>query len=220
MLTKKLHLKPGMRFAIVNAPGGFSRTLGRPPAGATQEKTLTRELDLVLLFARDQKGLTAQWPKALAALKNDGALWVSYPKKSSGIATDLGIGEWEAAKGSAWNPVAMIGIDDTWSAVRFKHAPGLDRAREQRQDESVRDADGTICIDRKRRIVTPPVDLQKLLARNAKARAFFDTLSFTNQREYVGWVIEAKRPETRAVRLNKTIDLLSTGKKNPSASGA
>jgi hypothetical protein len=215
MLTKKLHLKPGMRFAIVNAPDGFSRTLGKPPAGATQEKTLTRDLDLVLLFVRNQKGLKAQWPTALAALKSDGALWVSYPKKSSRIETDLGMGEWEAAKGSDWNPVAMVGIDDTWSAVRFKHAPGLDRARAQRQDESIRDADGTVCIDRQRRIVTPPADLQRLLAKNAKARAFFDTLSFTNRREYVGWVIEAKRPETRAARLSKTIDLLSASKRNP-----
>ncbi|HEY7170897.1 MAG TPA: YdeI/OmpD-associated family protein [Vicinamibacterales bacterium] len=217
MLTKKLHLEPGMRFAIVDAPDGFSRTLGRPPAGAVAEKTLTRELDLVLLFARDQKGLKAQWRKAVAALKRDGALWVSYPKKSSGIETDLGMGEWEAARGSDWSPVAMIGIDDTWSAVRFKHAPGLDRAREQRQRESVRDADGTVCIDRRNRIVTPPADLEKLLARNARARAFFDTLSFTNRREYVGWVIEARRPATRAARLEKAIDLLSAGKKTPAA---
>ena len=56
MLTKKLHLKAGMRFAIVNAPDGFWRTLGKPPAGATEEKTLTRQLDLVLLFARIRRG--------------------------------------------------------------------------------------------------------------------------------------------------------------------
>jgi hypothetical protein len=216
MLTRKLHLKPGMRFAILNAPDGFARTLGKPPAGVTQEKALTRELDLVLLFARDQKQLTARWRKALMALKRDGALWVSYPKKSSGIETDLGMGEWAAAKGSDWNPVAMIGIDDTWSAVRFKHAPGLDRARRQRPSESVRDADGTVCIDRKSRIVTPPADLQQLLARNANAGAFFAALSFTHRREYVQWVIEAKRPETRAARLLKTIDLLSKASKTPS----
>ena len=65
-------------------------------------------------------------------------------------------------------------------------------------------------------MVTPPGDLQKLLGKNAKARAQFDTLSFTNQREYVGWIIEAKKPETRAARLAKTVEMLSKGKKNPS----
>ena len=64
--------------------------------------------------------------------------------------------------------------------------------------------------------MTPPADLQKLLARNANARAFFATLSFTHRREYVGWVIEAKRPATRAARLLKTIDLFSKARKSPS----
>ena len=126
------------------------------------------------------------------------------------------MGEWEAAKGSDW----QSGRDDWRSTTRGPASgsntrPGLDRAREARQDEIIRDADGTVCIDRKNRVITPPGDLQKLLGRNAKARALFDTLSFTNQREYVGWIIEAKRPETRAARLSKTVDLLSKGKKNP-----
>jgi len=213
MLASKLHLKAGMRVAVANAPQGFS--LGALPPGVTQEKSLKRDLDLVLLFSTTQKELKAQWPKALASVKRDGALWVSYPKKSSGVETDLGMGEWNATKGSDWNPVAMIGLDDTWSSVRFRYAPGLDRKREARQDEIIRDADGSVCIDRKNRVITPPGDLQKLLGRNAKARAQFDTLSFTNQREYVGWIIEAKRPETRAARLSKTVELLSKGKKNP-----
>jgi hypothetical protein len=215
MLAKKLYLKPGMRFTVVNAPDGFARTLGKLPAGAKQEPSFRPELDLVMVFASNQKGLSAQWPKAIAALKTDGTLWVSYPKKSSGIQTDLGMGEWEVTKGSDWNPVAMIGVDDTWSAVRFKYAPGLDQQREARQEESIRDADGTVCIDRKNRVVTPPGDLQELLGRNAKARAQFDTLSFTHRREYVGWIIEAKKPETRTARLAKTVEMLSKGKKNP-----
>lgn len=215
MLIKKLHLKPGMRFTVVNAPDGFARTLGKLPPGVKQEPFLKPDLELVMVFVSSQKALNTQWPKAIAALKTDGALWVSYPKKSSGIQTDLGMGAWESTNESNWNPVAMIGIDDTWSSVRFKHSPGLDRARASRQDYSIRDADGTICIDRKNRVVTPPGDLQKLLGKNARARAQFDTLSFTNQREYVGWIIEAKKPETRAARLSKAVELLSKGKKNP-----
>jgi Bacteriocin-protection, YdeI or OmpD-Associated len=214
MLTKKLHVKPGMRIAVLNAPDGFS--LGKLPAGVTQEKSLRPDLDLVLLFVVSQNELKSHWSKALGAMKTDGALWVSYPKKSSGIQTDLGMGEWDAPKGSGWNPVAMVGVDDTWSSVRFKYSPGLEEARHARQAENITDADGTVCVDRANRIVTAPKDLQRLLAKNAKARAAFEPLAFTHKREYVTWIIEAKKPETRAARLTKTVEMLSKGKKNPS----
>jgi hypothetical protein len=214
MLSKKLHLKEGMRVAVANAPKGFS--LGALPSGVTQEKSLTRGLDAVFLFATSQKELKTLWPKVLASVKQDGAVWVAYPKKSSGIDTDLGMGEWDATKGGEWNPVAMIGVDDTWSSVRFKYAPGLEQVRHERQEESIKDADGTVCVDRVKRVVTPPKDLQKLLTKNPKARATFDGLSFTNRKEYVVWIVEAKKPETRAARVEKTIEKLSKGKKNPS----
>ena len=212
MLAKKLHLKSGMRVAVSNAPAGFA--LGKI-AGVTIEKSLKPDLDLVLLFASSQRELKAQWAKALSSVKTDGALWVSYPKKGSGIQTDLGMGEWDATKGSDWNPVAMIGVDDAWSAVRFKYAPGLEEKRHQRQEETINDADDTVCVDRVHRVVTAPKDLQKLLAKNGKARATFDELSFTNRKEYVVWILDAKKPETREVRLTKTVQMLSLGKKNP-----
>ena len=214
VIAKKLHLKPGMRVAVAHAPAGFS--LGKLPDGVTQEKSLTRDLDVAVLFALTQKALTSGWTKALAAVKPEGALWVAYPKKNSGIDSDLSMGEWDTTKGSGWNPVSMIAIDDTWSAVRFKHSPGLDEARHARQDESIRDADGTVCVDRKNHLVTAPRDLQKMFARSAKARAKFDELAFTHRKEYVVWILDAKKPETRAARLAKTVAMLSEGKKNPS----
>lgn len=213
MLAKKLHLKPGMRMAVVNAPRGFA--ISDMPAGTRQAQKLQRDLDLILLFAVSQKELATHWRKALAAVKQDGALWVAYPKKSSGVPTDLGMGEWEATKGSDWNPVAMIGVDDTWSAARFRHAPGLDEVRASRQQESIEDSDGTVCVDRNKRIVTAPADLQRLLVRNAAARQMFASLSYSHRKEYVVWIIEAKKPETRSARLAKTIEKLVAGRKNP-----
>ncbi len=213
MIAKKLHLKPGMRVAVANAPAGFSLT----SPGVTIEKSLKRDLDLALLFATMQKELKAQWPKLLASVKQEGAVWVAYPKKTSGIASDLlGMGEWDATKGSDWNPVAMIAIDEAWSAVRYKYAPGLEKVRHERQEEPIKDTDGTVVVDRVKRTVTPPKDLQALLAKNAKARAAFEPLSFTHKREYVTWIVEAKKPETRAARLTKTLEMLAKGKKNPS----
>jgi len=211
MLAKKLHLKAGMRVAMANAPAGLK--LEAP--GVVVEKSLAHDLDLVVLFATTQKELKLRWPKAVKAVKADGALWVAHPKKSSGIQSDLGMGDWSATKGSGWNPVATVGVDDTWSATRFKYAPGLEKVRHARQEEAIRDGDGMICVDRAARVVTAPKDLQKLIAKNAKARATFDALSFTNRKEYVVWILDAKKLETRADRLAKTIDKLAAGKKNP-----
>jgi len=211
MIAKKLHLKPGMRVAVANAPAGF---LLKSP-GVSVESSLRRDLDLVLLFATMQKELKAHWPRLLASVKQEGAVWVAYPKKTSGIASDLGMGEWDATKGSDWNPVAMIAIDDAWSAVRYKYAPSLEKVRHARQEEEIKDADGTVVVDRVKRTVTPPKDLQALLAKNARARAAFEPLAFTHKREYVTWIVEAKKPETRTTRLAKTVEMLAKGKKNP-----
>ena len=215
MIAKKLNLKPGMRVAIANAPAGFK--LGEA-AGVTIEKSLTQNLDLVLFFATSQKELKAHWPKLLASTKREGAVWVAYPKKSSGIESDLtGMQEWDVTKGSDWNPVMMIGVDETWSAVRFKYAPGLEKVRHDRQEEQIKDADGMVVVDREKRVVTAPKDLQKLLGKSAGARETFDSLSFTNRKEYVLWIVDAKKPETRLARLTKTVEMLALGKKNPSA---
>jgi hypothetical protein len=218
MLIKKLHLKPGMRFIATNAPEGFQRTLGPLPEGATREQALRGTFDLILLFVSSRKELKSQWAKALSSLKPDGLLWVAHPKKSSGVASDLTAmnGDWGLDKNSAWQPVSLIAVDEHWSATRFKHAPGLNQQRVQRGDELIHDTDGTPCIDRKNRVIAAPKDLQQLLDRNAKAASFFDSLSFTNKREYVGWVIGAKRPETRSQRVEQAIEKLLARKRNPS----
>jgi hypothetical protein len=95
---------------------------------------------------------------------------MAYPKKSSGIPSDLTAmsGDWEADRDSEWQPVSMIAVDEHWSATRFKHAPGLKQRRVQRQVEMIHDRDGTLCIDRKTRVIAAPKDLQQLLNKSAK----------------------------------------------------
>lgn len=61
-----------------------------------------------------------------------------------------------------------------------------------------------------------PDDLSRLFQENKAAFRFFEELSFTNKKEYVLWITEAKKEETREKRLTATIEKLNTGKKNPS----
>jgi len=75
-------------------------------------------------------------------------------------------------------------------------------------------ADVAFEIDTEPRVVTLAADVKKALVKNKKAKAAFDKMAYTHQKEYVGYVEEAKRPETRAKRIEKTVEVLSgLGKK-------
>ena len=73
-----------------------------------------------------------------------------------------------------------------------------------------------IIKDTDERIVEVPQDLKLLLSKKPKAKSAFEALSFTNKKEYVGWISQAKKAETREKRLTDTIEKLLSGKKNPS----
>jgi hypothetical protein len=74
----------------------------------------------------------------------------------------------------------------------------------------------TIEKDEQERVVDIPNDLKNLLAKNRKAREFYDSLSFTNRKEYAVWISSAKKEDTREKRLKDTLSKLLAGKKNPS----
>jgi hypothetical protein len=71
--------------------------------------------------------------------------------------------------------------------------------------------------DNEERIVEAPDDLKMLLGKNKAAQKFFDSLSFTNRKEYAVWISSAKKEETRVKRLEQTLEKLLAGLKNPSA---
>lgn len=74
----------------------------------------------------------------------------------------------------------------------------------------------TLEKDEEERVVDVPAELQKLLSKNSRARKFFDSLSYTNRKEYALWISSAKKEETKARRLNELVPKLLAGKKNPS----
>lgn len=71
----------------------------------------------------------------------------------------------------------------------------------------------TVEADAEPRVVDIPEDLSKELKKDKEARAFFDKLSYTHRKEYVNWINEAKREETRQNRIIKTIEMLKQGKR-------
>ena len=73
----------------------------------------------------------------------------------------------------------------------------------------------TVEPDTEPRVIEVPAELKKAFRTEKEAKAFFDQLSYTHKREYVMWINQAKREETRQNRIAKTTEMLKKGKKNP-----
>ncbi|MBW7886499.1 MAG: hypothetical protein H3C34_28505 [Caldilineaceae bacterium] len=126
-LAKKLQIKPGQTVLVINGPVGYTDLLKPLPAGAVLVTDKASPCDVVHLFATDSRDLHRYAGPAVAALKTDGTLWVSFPKGSSGIKTDLSRDAgWEVLADAGWEAVRLVAVDDTWSAVRFRQGVGRD----------------------------------------------------------------------------------------------
>ena len=120
-LLKKLHIQRGQRSIILNAPSGYMDELGPLPDGIELADTIDGTFDFVHLFVKDIAELERFGPTALGIIKHDGILWISYPKKSSNVKTDISrnVG-WSIISEAGLRPVSQISINETWSALRFR----------------------------------------------------------------------------------------------------
>ena len=119
-LAKKLLIKPKQDVRLVNAPAGYAENLEPLPEGASISSSKTGN-DVVQLFAKDQAELRKHLETALAALKDGGILWISFPKGTSKIQTDLTRDQgWESVTAAALQGVSLVSVDDTWSAMRVR----------------------------------------------------------------------------------------------------
>jgi len=119
-LPKKLGVKADQRIALLNEPKDFQKELGQLPPNAQIVKRLSAPLDLVLLFVDREKILAKQFPALAKKLSTNGMIWVAWPKKSSGVATDL-IFERVQRIGLDCGlvDVKICAVDDTWSGLKF-----------------------------------------------------------------------------------------------------
>jgi hypothetical protein len=119
-LPQKLGIKDGTRFAVAHAPDGFADTLGELPPTATWKRSLRAPLDVAIAFVTSRDHLVRAWPTLTAAVAPDGAVWVAWPKRSSGVATDITENTLrDELLPSGWVDTKVCAIDDTWSGLRF-----------------------------------------------------------------------------------------------------
>lgn len=119
-LPKKLGIKEGSRIALINAPKDFARELGELPLNAEIVTRVTKPLDIVLLFVLNERALLRDFDKLAKKLASNGMIWVAWPKKSSGVATDLSFDRVQGiGLDSGLVDVKICAIDDVWSGLKF-----------------------------------------------------------------------------------------------------
>ncbi len=111
-LPDKLGVKPGMRLTLIGAPAGFD-------PGAPTTRRLGQGAELALLFALRRADLVRRWPSATARMAPAGAIWVAWPKRASGVPTDMTEHVVrEVVLPTGWVDVKVAAIDETWSGLK------------------------------------------------------------------------------------------------------
>ena len=119
-VVQKLGIKPGFCIFVDGAPSAYGNIVGKLPADVTVKAGLKPPLDMVHVFVVQAAGLAGKLRRYRAAIVPDGMIWVSWPKKSSGVATDLT----ETVVRDTALPLGLVDIkvcavDDIWSGLKF-----------------------------------------------------------------------------------------------------
>jgi Bacteriocin-protection, YdeI or OmpD-Associated len=208
-LLEKLQLKDERNLLIQGLPSSIEKQFIKLSFAKNVTPLLKiRKIDFALVFAVSQKQLLSILNDVVPLLQADAKLWIAYPKLTSKIASDLCRDEsWGFINCYGYETVRAIALDNVWTALRFKKPEAASKAP---GFCSTNPAPG---IDYKKRTVQVPSELQQLFNKNKPAASFFDSLAFTHRREYVEWIVSAKREDTRKRRLETTVEKLNAGKK-------
>jgi hypothetical protein len=213
-IAQKLKIKDGFVLLSLNAPSTFKKGLKGLPSNVKITNN-GKDYDQVHWFVMSKAQLEKEMSKVMKLVKPEVIVWVYYPKGSSKIQTDLTRDKgWDCllAEGDKLTWISLISFDNTWSVFGFRAKNDADRKKEAKP-KTEREIFNWVNPTTKE--VKLPDDLSLVLKKNKKEAVFFDSLSFTNKKEYIEWVITAKRVETRNERIKGTIERLGKNWKNP-----
>lgn len=214
-LAKKLQVKPGKHWLLFNAPANYLNLLEPLPEGATVSYEAKDSFDGVQLFVRNSSELVENLKVVVPILRPDTILWIIYPKKSSGIESDLEMmSSWDELGKYGLGGVAAAAVNETWTALRFR--PKEQTKTSDTCNSEIKNNEYSAYIDVDNKIVRLPDEIKDVLQKNPLALANYEKLSYSNRKEYVLWVITAKQDKTRYERKIKLVEKLLDGKKNPS----
>ena len=213
-ISEKLRIKPKDSLLTINAPADFKKGLAGLPPGVKISDS-GKEYNQVHWFVTNKAQVEKELSKIMKLVKPGIVVWAYYPKGSSGIQTDLTRDKgWDCLLKEdnklAW--INLISFDDTWSAFGFRGKTEADKKK-----DAAPKAEREIFkwVNPTTKEVKLPDDLAAALKKNKKQSDFFETLSFSNKKEYLEWIVTAKQEKTRTDRINGTIERLGKSWKNP-----
>ena len=119
-IVQKLGIKPGFRIFVDGAPAAYGDIVGELPGEVTIVSRPKAPLDVVHLFATEAAGLAGRLRKYRDAIAPDGMIWVSWPKKASGVITDLSdVVVRDTALKLGLVDIKVCAVDDIWSGLKF-----------------------------------------------------------------------------------------------------
>jgi hypothetical protein len=213
-ISDKLKIKPGYNLLTLHAPDNFKKKLGALPAGVKISDS-TKTYNQVHWFVMNRAQLEKEMSRVMKLVKPEVIVWVYYPKSTSKIQTDLTRDKgWDCLfeESDKLTRISLISFDDTWSAFGFRAKAIMDKIKELKPKPQ---RELFNYVNPQTKELNLPKDLASILEKNKKEVIFFNSLSFTNKKEYIEWIVTAKREETRTERLNGTIERLGKGWKNP-----
>ncbi len=119
-LVEKLGIKPNTSVAFLNAPAIYQILIEQLPDGVDQRNGLQPKTDFIQFFTKDKAELEQIFPRLKEALDHSGMLWISWPKKTSKISTDLDENRiMQIGLENGLVDVKVISIDEIWSGLKF-----------------------------------------------------------------------------------------------------
>ena len=210
-IAQKLKIVEGASVLTINAPDNFKRRLEPLPAGVKISNS-AKTFDQVHWFIKDQAQLKKELKKVLPLIKDDIVCWIYYPKGTSKIQTDLTRDKgWDELLKQDLQWVNLISFDDTWSAFGMRRKTQKDKKKESKPKERpIFDY-----ADSKTKTIRLPDDVAAAFKKNKKLEEYFNSLAFSHKREYIEWIVSAKKDETRKERIKGTLERLEKKWKNP-----
>lgn len=211
-IADKLKIKAGYTLLTIHPPKDFGATLSPLPADVSITEN-GKNYQQIHWFVLNQAQMEKDLSKVLKLLKEGVICWTYYPKGSSGIQTDLTRDKgWEKLLTIDFQWLTLISFNNTWSSFAFRLKTEADekKAAKPKEERLIFQY-----ADSKTKTIRLPDDLAKAFTKNKQAAKIFDALAFSHRREYVEWIVTAKKEETRANRIQGTLERLVKGWKTP-----
>ena len=210
-LLEKLQLSEEKNLLIQGLPSSIEKQFIKLAFAKNVTPLLkTRKIDFALVFAVSHHQLRTILGEVIPALHENAKFWIAYPRSTSKIVTDLNREcSWDCIRTVGFDSVDEITLDHCWTAVRFRKTPVKSMSRVSNTMYSTSQT-----INYQSAVATPN-EFEKELKRSKVAHRFFEALSHSHQKEYVSWITNAKREDTRSRRMEVAIDKLIAGKRTP-----